>query len=432
MAKKVDDKINYDNFKAYLESRVIYNGIADSITVSEPKDKEKDILFTIDCDGYITEVTCEDLMYIDIDYKFLYPGCDTKFSLEDVFNVLNIDDFDDYGYTADKDDEKSQEKAIDDLLSVIKKYDYDIRKAGSEDYLKDMEKMHNADEKVYNSDELKIITIIKFTKLITKMQSKKDEKSKQKFLKEAKKLEERNLLTTSQWRYKNYIEQGYPIPDNANDNVNKNYSDYAKKAFLAYAICFISGIIICFLIFFADRAIISREGIFVNDNISYFIALVAGGFTGYLLSRIFGTKIITALSKEEQKEYMKKERLQRYDSEGIIKKIWSKYVIFAVSLIAAPIIMLVACSGVCFSDNAITDHSLFINTQVKYDEAEIFLVKGWYDDENNYSEYESPCYRISYEGESQMETGEIKDKDKAQKIEQLLKEKNIEVKEVKN
>lgn len=428
MKKKVEDKLDYNHFKEYLKSRVIYNGIADSITVTEPQDEEKDILFIIDCKDYKIEITCEDIACIDIDYRFIYPECDTKFRIEDIFNVLNIDNFDDNTFIADRDDEKNQDKAINDLLCVIKKYDYDIRKAGSDAYLTDMENMHNADEMIYDSDDLKFTAMLRYNRLVTKMQSKKDDKSIHAVLKEMQKLESRNLLTFSQRRYKNYIEQGYPIPDNTEDELNEAYSYYAKKSFLAYAICYICGIIISFLIFFADRAIISREGIFVNDDISYIIALVAGVLFGYILNRFFGTKIITALSKEEQRDNVKKERLERYDSEGTFRKICSKYIVFAFSLIAAPIFMIVASSGVCFTDNAIINHYI-INTQVQYDEAEISLVKGTYDD-GEYFEYEAPYYRIIYDDGLQMDTGQIFNEEKSQTIEQLLKENNVEIKEV--
>lgn len=433
--KVTKNKINYEPFREYLEKQVIYNHLADGISseiVSENEEDENDIIFRFDCGGYTVKITCNDLINIDIEYSFKYPNCDTEFTLEDVFNVLDIHDFNEYFYFAKSDDEEDQKKTIDDLLNVIKKYDYDIRKAGKKEYLEDMEKMHQADEALYNSDALKFRTIFRMSRLKSKMQSKKDEKSKRAFLKEMQKLESKNLLNTYDKRYKSYIEQGYPIPDNYDSEDNEDYIGYSKKALLNYIICIACGVILSFAIFFIDRSIISSKGIYVSERITYISALVAGGFIGYLINRIFGTKIITALSPEDQKEYVKKERSERYDANNIISRFWSKYIVFIGSVIAAPLILIVACSGVCFNNDAIIDHSLIINSKVSYNEAEVYLVKGWFDDDNNYIEYEAPCYRIKYDETSETETGEIHNKNDAEKIEQLLKANNVKVTETKD
>lgn len=440
MKKKKNKKENkidfppfdYAPFKEYLEKQVIYNGIADSVSAEVSDEDEGNITLQFDCGEYIVKITCEDLLGINIEYSFKYPNCDTEFDIVDIFNVLNINDFNEYSFMADADDVENQKKTIDDLLYVIKKYDYDIRKAGGEEYLDDMIKMHQADKELFDSDALKFSAIIRAARLRFAMQKKKDEKSKQAFLKEMNKRESKNLLSTNDKRYKAYIEQGYPIPDNYDTEDNNDFSGYMKKAALTSIISIACGLIISFAIFFIDRNIISGKGLFLTDNTSYMFALISGGFLSYLINRIFGTKIIVALSPEEQKEYVKKERLQRYDEDNLITRIWSKYVIFAVSVVVAPLMMLVACSGVCFNEDCIIDHSIIGNTEISYDEAEVYLLQGWYDDDDNYNEYESPCYRIEYGEDSSIETGEINNTYNAEMVEHLFETHNVEVTELKD
>lgn len=427
-----ESKINYEPFKEYLEKQVIYNGIADGISAETDSKQENNITFYIDCGGYTVKIDCEDLLSINIEFSFKYPNCETEFSLEDIFNVLDIRDFNEYSYITEVDDLEKQKKTIDDLLYVIKRYDYDIRKAGGKEYLYDMEKMHRADKELYDSDRLKLTAVIRAAKLKSNMQRKKDEKSKQAFLKEMRKRESKNLLSTYDKRYKSYIEQDYPIPDNYDTQYNDDYADYFKGSVLNYIICIACGLIISFAIFFIDRSIISSKGIFVIDNLSYFFALASGGFMSYLINRIFGTRIITALSAEEQKEYVKKERTQHYSEDNIIIRIWSKYVVFAISVIAMPFMMYIACWGVCFSEDVMIDHSVIGDTEISYTDADVYLVQGWYDDDGNYIEYESPYYRIKYDDEFELETGVIHNTENAEKIEQLLKTHNVKVMKTKD
>lgn len=434
MAKKKNEEaeFNFDAIKEHIESRIVATGLSrfvESKVVN--KDDERALKVKFDCDGYSVYINCEELVPIlNFEYEFAYSGSSTRLLLTDIFNVLDINDFYDYSYSASADNEEEQKKAVDDLLYTIKRFDYDIRKAGEKKYLDDMLSMHYADKKINDSDDLKIKDIIRGARLQTKMQKTKSEKDKQAFLKEMKSREERCLLTTYDKRYVAYLEQGYPIPDNA-DREAGDYFDYIKVVTVSTLICVAAGIAFCFAVMLADKAMISNKGLYIFDNSNYILALFGGCMLGYALYSILATKIAVAIVPEEQRDYVKKERKERFKDDNFLVKLWKKYISVILATLFSVVIMLAVCSGVCFNDNAVIDHFSVLDQEVNYEDARIYLVKGWYDSDDVYSEYESPCYRIEYGEENIVETGEIDNRDTVKKLERIFNEHGITPVEVK-
>lgn len=434
MAKKKNKEaeFNFDFIKEYIESRVVATGLSrfvESKVVN--KDDERALKVKFDCDGYSVYINCEELVStLNLEYEFTYSGSSTRFLLTDIFNVLDINDFYDYYYSASADNEEEQKRTVDDLLYTIKRFDYDIRKAGEKKYLDDMQSMHYADKQINDSDDLKIKDIIRCARLQTKMQKTKSEKDKQAFLKEMKSREERHLLTTYDKRYVAYLEQGYPIPDNA-DSEAGDYFGYLKSVTVSTLICVAAGIAACIAVMLADKAMISNKGLYIFDNSNYIFAIIGGCMLGYVLYSILATKIAVAIAPEEQMDYVKKERKERFKDDNFLAKLWKKYVSVILAALFSVVMMLVVCSGVCFNDNAVIDHSSVFDQEVNYEDARIYLVKGWYDSDDVYSEYENPCYRIEYGEENTVETGEIDSKDTLKELERIFNEHGITPVEVK-
>ncbi|MGN0533119.1 MAG: hypothetical protein ACI4IK_02060 [Eubacterium sp.] len=434
MAKKKnkEEEFNFDFIKEYIESRVVATGLSrfvESKVVN--KDDEKALKVKFDCDGYSVYINCEELVStLNLEYEFTYSGSSTRFLLTDIFNVLDINDFYDYYYSASADNEEEQKRTVDDLLYTIKRFDYDIRKAGEKKYLDDMQSMHYADKQINDSDDLKIKDIIRCARLQTKMQKTKSEKDKQAFLKEMKSREERHLLTTYDKRYVAYLEQGYPIPDNA-DSEDGDYFGYLKTVTVSTLICVAAGMAVCFALMLADKAMISNKGLYIFDNSNYIFAILGGCMLGYVLYSILATKIAVAIAPEEQRDYVKKERKERFKDDNFLAKLWKKYISVILAALFSVVMMLVVSSGVCFNDNAVIHHFSVFDQEVNYEDARIYLVKGWYDSDDVYSEYESPCYRIEYGEENTVETGEINSKDTLKELERIFNEHGITPVEVK-
>lgn len=428
MAKKSKEKkFSFNFLKDYLEKRIVEIGLSDYVTSAIiEKDEDEALRVTFDANGYKCQIDCDYLsITINYEYNFYYDSSEVGFDIIDVFNVLDIKDFSDCSFMSDADDKEEQKKVIDALLGKIMKYDYDIRKAGTDDYIAKMEVMHNADKIVADSDDLKLREIIRCARLESKMKRTKKDKHKEAYIKALKSREEKNLLTTYDKRYIAYLEQGYPIPEEENTD-NEDYLGYVKLLFIALVICIFIGMGICLGVTFIDKAVVDNKGFYVYDGIVYFIAAIAGGLLSYLLFRLFATKIVVSLAPEGKKEYVKNERKKRYDDYNLIQKIWSRYISTCIAFIGAPLMLLVACTGVCFTENTIIDHTVFMDNEIKYEDAKISLVKSWFDeDAEEYIKYDYPCYRIEYGEESSVETGEIKNKDVLKEIERIFSEHNI-------
>lgn len=412
-----------------LKNRVVQKGFSnfvDSVSI-----KEDDIDFvkcTFQRDGYSVEVKfCALLSSIDIETGFLYPNCDTLFDLDDVLNVLDINDFNEYLIDADLEDEKSQEKAVEDLLYLLEKFDYDIKKAGDSAYFGDMLTMHNEDKALYENNKIKLKTLIKFAAAEHKMQKTKSEKDKQAYIKYAKKQEEAVGLVHKTKRYIKYLEAGYAIPDNQDDSedVIKN----TKTTLAVYVICAIIGLLIVLLIFAIDRISFSKSGTILSNDlfVNVLSAGIGGGALGYLLSRIFGTKLTIALTPEAEREYALEQRKKRFDDLGFFDKLFQRYVAPVFSVVVFAFCILLMCSCVYVTPTQVIDHSLISNDKYDYEDTTVYLLKGYTDDDNNkYYKYDYNCYAFAVKDDDYViETGEIKKKQQQKALDEIFKEHNI-------
>lgn len=427
MAKK-EKEFNYDSIKEYIESKVIESGLSDFVTSSivSDDDDERHLECSFDSKGYTAHIICTELIAsLDIEFNISYINSSTRFEYEDVFNVLDINDFAEYAFSGMIDDEKNQRDEIDNLIDFIKKYDYDFSKAGGEEYLGKMEEMHSQDEEIYSSDNLKLRQILRLATLKLNMQRKKTEKSKQKFLKEMKARESRGLLTNYDRRFMKYLEMGYPIPDNAGAEKDKDYSGYLKFNVISAVICIAVGIAFCVAVLFIDKSIMDSKGLYLFDSVNYILSIISGGILAYILHRVFATKIITIIAPTDQKEYFINERKDRFNDRGALSKIWSKYIVLIISVFALAVFLVMSCTGVCFTENYAIDHMGFMDEKIKYEDAEFYLVKGWVDDDGEYTAYESPYYRIEYNVDSSADTGEITNEAQLNELRDIFEKHNI-------
>lgn len=422
MAKKEEKKFDYSIISEYLNSCVH----ADVQSYME----DDAFVCRYDNGTYTVQITFEELLdSVTYNYGFVYLNDERVYDLVDVLNVLDIKDFGDYSYIASMDNEKEIKQQIDKMLDTINKFSYDISKAGEYLYIDEMRANAEYDEILMNSKKLSMRKILRAAALQTNMQRTKTEKSKKAFLKEMKSRDAKGLLSVYDKRFVEYIEQGYPIPDLEDDNQG-DYAGLVKKQGLSALICFAIGFVICFGIFFADRFILASKGIAVLDNISYLFVGFGSVLLSYVLYRLFNTKLTLALVPYDQREYAKEECKKDYSDENIIQRIWRKYVSLVIALVGVPVMLIVSTAAVCITPNEIIDHNLIANLSYSYDDVELYLVKGWTDDEDNYAEYDNPYYRVK-SGDNEVDIGEVKDENQLKEIQQIFAEHNIVPVEVK-
>lgn len=391
------------------------------------EDENEYVEAVVEYDGYNAHfriditLDCADSLIL----YFSYPNCEMEFSIDDLFNTLEINDFNEYSFDFGEEDScKNVGQAFDDAFEFLNKYDYDIRKAGESANLSYMIQLHNEDEKYYKN--MKVSKIIKLSLLEAKMFKTKKEKDKNAFLNYTDKLSAEIGLDNSTKRLVNYLKQGYDIPDVKNDSSNDYDSKFGKKTVLSYMICDIIGLVVCAMMVLGDRIIMSGKGIVLGDDIlSIIIGIGIPGFIlGYLLTRLFATKIMIALMPNEEKDAIIGYRKKRFDDLNFFEKIFSKYLAPVLAIIVFLILTMFSMSSVCVTENGIIDHSMFSNNEYAYEEVDVFLEKGYYED-GEYYEYDYPYYTFVTDDGNSISTGEIRNDEDVKYLEEQFAKRNI-------
>lgn len=177
-------------------------------------------------------------------------------------------------------------------------------------------------------------------------------------------------------------------------------------------------------LFFASYSAVSQKEIITADFVDYLFTAVSGLCFGYILSRIFGTKIIFAMTKAENRDSALKSRKNRFDDLDFFEKIFAKYIAPVLAAVVMIFCTLLACSGVCVTDNSVIDHNLIGDTEYKYEDVTVYLSKGYWEDDEYY-EYDYPCYVFDAGNEITVETGEIRKEEHQKAIKNVLNKNGI-------
>lgn len=419
---KTADKEKLTFVKDCFEQQIVLKGLCTDVECEYVEDDGEECeayYCTCDCNGYTLNVKLQSF----IEFDFLYSGNDIKFSLDDVFNVMDVNDFNDYFFECDYEDKQGCENIIDNVLSLIAKYDYYIRKAGEEANISRMTDMHSEDERLYNNDNVKLRDILKLSLLEMKLCKTKSEKAKNAYIKFVQKQQQKVGIDNKTKRFVEYLKSGYDIPDNQSED---DFSKYDKTALLCYIICDVIGLIIAFAVLFVDYSVISHQGVVIGINtVDYLFTVISGFCLGYILTRIFGTKLVFALTPLDNKDSAMNFRKKRFDDLDFADKIFQKYIAPALAFVIMIFSILIACGRVCIASDCVIEHNLIGDTQYKYEDVIVYLSKGvWEDDE--YIKYDYPCYVFEHENEIIIETGEISDENTQRDIEKIFNDNAIE------
>lgn len=278
----------------------------------------------VECDGYNAHFRVNVDYWFDnrVELCFSYPNCDIKFDDNHIFNALEINDFNEYVFDFGENCEHV-EQAFSEAFDFLNKYDYDIRKAGEDANLSYMIQLYNEDEEYYRNVNFRnIVTkVLRLDNIKSRMFKTKKEKDKNAFLKYADKVSAEIGLDNSTKRLVNYLKQGYDVPDVKNDSRTDNELKFGKKAALSYLICDAVGLVVCAII-----VLFIKSATLEGDVLSTIIDIaVPGLLLGYLLTRLFSTRIMMLLMPNEEKEAIVKYRNNRFDDLNKFDKVFAKY-----------------------------------------------------------------------------------------------------------
>lgn len=254
--------------------------------------------------------------YIDFSLKF--PSSEYKFSIYDIFNYLDIEDFNLYYYNKCT-VKSSLDSAVDNIFAVCQKYADDIDYiAKSNHAVAKLERQCDADEYItndfesdgYTADNEDMIDDLEF---ITSLRPENYGGNPQKAISRLRRNEKNGLNGLYERRFLKYLEAGNLLPLNSSvDNKKSN-----RKYIMAEIITTVAVAVVSFIIAFAVMVIIKRIifgdayipnndsefGTVFGLSISQFINAAAAGILLFIAGLFpLGGKIISLFAPKEDKE----------------------------------------------------------------------------------------------------------------------------------
>lgn len=289
--------------------------------------------------------------YIDFSLKF--PSSEYKFSIYDIFNYLDIEDFNLYYYNH-SDVKSSVDSAVDNIFAVCQKYMADIDYiAKRSDAVAKLEKQCDADEYITDDSESDDYTaededMIDDFEAITVLRPVCYRGSQQSIIKKLIKKEEKDLITLYERRFLEYLEAGNAMPSESENGKKKINKKYLKAELCTHAVIVVLSLVFAYVLaiiaqkFILGDAYVSND-VFVDFKLlglfseQFLKALVSGLFFYIAFAFLLGGKIISLFAPDEDKKSFS----LKYTSEGLGIIMKSKLVkIFLILLILAGILIL--------------------------------------------------------------------------------------------
>lgn len=418
---------NIEFVKTYLEQQVVQRRLADFVTFVELKDDEFpqniDLECRFDCGGFETVIIYSTVSDVsaDLNVEFIINHCEERFTIYDIFDLFEIYDFNDYAQS-ECFDENSIRTAVDNLLSLVEKYAYDLKNAAkAENFERLCHQYEKEPEKIKEFD--KLIWLERW------MKSRKSEKSKQAFIKALEKREAEGNLTEYYKRYLRYLKAGGDVSTDT-DVLSNHKKIFTRYYFLtAFLLDFLS-VAFMLLLHFAGRYVLFGTEVVVFDESwlsSLILPFLAGMSLGYLLARFFIYKILFKICPDTMKNYVELQEKRRYADVDFSDRIWAKYLLPAVSVGAIAIFFVLFNYNTAFYHDYIKLCRGWNSSDiVKYDEVTLYDVKGYFDEDEDgkYKKYEDPYYVIGYADDFYL-IGEVDSKNQQKKFDTLFSENHV-------
>lgn len=334
--------------------------------------------------------------YIDFALKCSFS--EYKFSIYDIFNYLDINDFNLYYYSG-CDVKSSVDAAVDNIFSVCQKYmtDIDYVTKRSDEVAK-LEKQCDADD--YIKDDEGMLDDFEFISLLRPIYY---GDNTQKVIKKLRKQEKKDLNTLYEKRLLKYLEAGNAIPLNSAKNGTQANKNYLKAEIISDVIIVAASFVFVFAV-----AVIIQKSVFSGAYVpipDFIIAklfglsiyqcisvAIAGFFLALAFRFLFGGKIISCFAPEgDRKSFSLKFITEEFGVKSE-KKAKAVSVVAAAAFVAAgAYMMLLSASNIGFYD----DYVKFIPDnesslcEITYDNIEIYRIRLYYDDNEELVENEN-------------------------------------------
>lgn len=346
----------------------------------------------------------------NLDIVFSYEGCPYYFSIYNIFNLFEINDFNCYYYQNCL-GSASINDALKNLTSVVEKYYREIRDAGNQTNLPTLIKQFEEDQLAVNGEDWKDeiddpdsldLTHIFFLTTTAK--------NNEKLIKKLEKYDKKGRLVLYEKRLLKYLASGNELPQSTDrsDKCEKEIKKAKAKVYpvVIVPVCLVLAVIefVVFRLLYADGFVPWDDLIHIGTDslgfdvplqVLFFIASAA--FMSCFFILVVGKKLVRKICTDDVNDYMEtKEKINVGHKK--LDKINNKYFAPAAFLFFSLLLFFAANIGISFTDDGIRCHQTpFVVETVSYDDIEIYKIKQLYDDDNGYVDCDGICYAVGWD-----------------------------------
>lgn len=451
--KTVEEIRIIDCFKKYVEAYAAKTNYVNSVSIYEQSAKENfRVVATLDCGLFQQRIIYYSMFSFEanfVDTEFSFEDSEYSFMLYDIFNLFDIEDFNLYYYSGVETEEET-ENAVKNIFEATENYMYYLEKAASSDYLPNLIKNYETDMDSSWGDydwreEEKDIDDVFFAPINHPSMSFADGNITEKAIRKLKKKNEKGKLDTLyEKRLLKYIEAGNKV-------VRKNVSDkeefeklYRRKTIFVNFIVFICSFVCVLILSFSLHAVIFKGAVIYPttwDILGIKTTIPVGRIGLCLVTAIilmieilllFGRKLVV----KNMPDNMKNLTENKYNKEsrqdlGIFAK-----PLRIIGAILVPVLALL-CFSASLDDIGYYDAYVkytggveFGTVDVSYTDLEIYKVKGYFDEDDEFTENEN-AYAISDGNGNYYDYGELVKGGKTEtKLKEIAKQYNKEIVEI--
>lgn len=463
MKKEKKLKLTYSNDQAIIHFKNAVNSHIQMFRAGtfegyeQVHNKEQYTLYAVfACSGYKFKIIYKSSVgiteenYIDC----VYDINGREVTIYDIFNLFNINDFTQY-YYKECIGEQSIINAVDKVLDLTEKYDYDLKKACEDTYFVtlctnmdlDHRKTYNiTDEDEQDEDDDDSIDVLGLKLTHPFFSEVPGPKTAEKKLKKLEKLEKKDKIDTIyEKRFLEYLRNGNTYVDENASAEKKSNSTVLKLDVITTAICLILGLAMSVLIVLGFKTAFFAGGYFsdalvkipvINVSLSLFdladivwTSIFFGATCRKIVGKLIFAKLcvgnssLVAKYNHQNDEYTRKKRKK--------SKLPGAIICFIIGFVGC---FIAGADGVGFYDDGVkfAPADSLIPIYVSYNDLEIYSVEMIYDDEDNLVKAEND-YAICDNNGNAYDLYEIEENGELEKMLYDIVEKyNKEIKSVKN
>lgn len=415
MGKKIKkatevQKESIDIIKDYLNDYVSSNPDALSVEFAEQNTKNnvyfistvlyKNFQAVIKFDGYML------FQENNFDIAFKYENSEYYFSIYDIFNYFDINDFEIYYYQNCLGKE-SIVYALDKFTDLVYRYYRDIEKAGSQENLPYLISQFEKDKEKANGDEWKSDINdpdgLDFSHIFYLTTS---AKTKEKLVKRLEKYEKKDNLVLYEKRLLKYLKNGNEMVET--EDISEKYDKEVRSIKLKVYSLIITLVLVVYVVaelaglryYFGDGYVPSEDFFSVVNGWYFpkFMIVIAFVFSCSFVISVFGKKIVHKLCPDNVKSYyVTNEKKEAGDKK--IERFSNKYIVPLITLVISSMLFFTVNTGVSFTEDCLRVHKApLLLQEISYDDLEVYKVMKYYDDdEDDLVDYDGNCYALLWD-----------------------------------